>query len=195
MFLKSRFLAQNPRKSPASTGLLEAVLLLVLFLHLGTSPLPSKANDSVDPQIKTGEAVKEAYGAAKIPQPDMATWYSGKSAEWLTDELRIQFFPKSTRAAGLEGEPPASEIFDDQTSLGFMFLTVDAVPSLGFSSLPFKIAVGLGLDGNITAATLLEHNEPIIDILLLDGLNKFTTSIQGSISVAHGELALLRYHT
>ena len=179
MFLKSRFLAQNPRKSPASTGLLEAVLLLVLFLHFGTSPLPSKANDSIDPQIKTGEAVKEAYGSAKIPQPDMATWYSGKSAEWLTDELRIQFFPKSTRAAGLEGEPPASEIFDDQTSLGFMFLTVDAVPSLGFSSLPFKIAVGLGLDGNITAATLLEHNEPIIDILLLDGLNKFTDQYTG----------------
>ena len=51
------------------------------------------------------EATKDAYGDAKIPQPDMATWYSGKVADWLTEELRSDFFPNSTRSSGLEGEP------------------------------------------------------------------------------------------
>ena len=125
------------------------------------------------------EATKDAYGDAKIPQPDMATWYSGKVADWLTEELRTEFFPNSTRSSGLEGEPPASAIYGDQTLLGFMFLTVDAVPSLGFSSLPFQIAVGLGLDGNLTAAKVLDHQEPIIDILLLGGLANFGNQYSG----------------
>ena len=124
-------------------------------------------------------ATEDAYADSKIPQPDMATWYTGASADWLTDELRTEFFPTSTRSTGLEGDPPAVEIFEDQTLLGFMFLTVDAVPSLGFASLPFKIAVGLALDGNITGAKLLDHSEPIIDILLLDGLNHFTNQYTG----------------
>ena len=89
MLLQPQFLAQNPRKIHTFMGLLETLLIFVLFLYLGLSSLSSKANDDLDPQIKTGEAVKEAYGAAKIPSPDMATWYSGKSAEWLTDEIRI----------------------------------------------------------------------------------------------------------
>ena len=125
------------------------------------------------------KATEDSYGSAKIPQPDMATWYSGVAADWLTDEVRTELFPTSTNTGPLEGEPPAVEIFDGQTSLGFAFLTVDAVPSLGFASLPFKIAVGLGLDGNITGSKLLGHNEPIIDILLLDGLSKFTDQYSG----------------
>lgn len=125
------------------------------------------------------KATEDSYGSAKIPQPDMATWYSGVSADWLTDDIRKELFPTSDRLGPLEGEPPAVEIFEGQTSLGFAFLTVDAVPSLGFSAMPFKIAVGLGLDGNIVGSKLLHHNEPIIDILLLDGLNKFTDQYSG----------------
>ena len=179
MLLSSIFCEENRQKTYIFPEFLGRIAFLILLLNLTTFPLLGSANDHIDPQIETGKAVKEAYGDAKIPQPDMATWYSGKSADWLTNELRIHFFPKSTRAGPLEGEPPAAEIFNDQTSLGFIFLTVDAVPSLGFSSLPFKIAVGLGLGGNISGAKLLEHNEPIIDILLLDGLNKFTDQYSG----------------
>ena len=179
MLLKAKTVCKNNGKDCLSTSLVKVLALLLLGL-LVIAPSPSvTAEETVDPQLRTGEAVKESYGDAKIPQPDMATWYSGKSANWLTDEIRIQFFPNSTRAGPLEGEPLAAEIFNNQTSLGFAFLTVDAVPSLGFSSLPFKIVVGLGLDGNISAAKLLDHNEPIIDILLLDGLNKFTDQYSG----------------
>ena len=103
------------------------------------------------------KATEDSYGSAKIPQPDMATWYSGVSADWLTDDIRKALFPTSDRSGPLEGEPPAVEIFEGQTSLGFAFLTVDAVPSLGFSAMPFKIAVGLGLDGNIVGSKLLHH--------------------------------------
>ena len=143
-------------------------------LLLGAFDSTAWAQDSENSQMdQVRRATEDAYADSKIPQPDMATWYTGASADWLTDELRTAFFPTSTRSTGLEGEPPAVEIFEDQTLLGFMFLTVDAVPSLGFSSLPFQIAVGLGLDGNLTGAKVIDHNEPIIDILLLGGLAKF----------------------
>ena len=157
------------------SGRFASIRKIIFFcLLLGAFDSTAWAQDSGNAQMdQVRQATEDAYGDAKIPSPDMATWYTGASADWLTDELRTAFFPTSTRSTGLEGEPPTVEIFEDQTLLGFMFLTVDATPSLGFSSLPFQIAVGLGLDGNLTGAKVIDHNEPIIDILLLGGLAKF----------------------
>lgn len=153
------------------------ILLVITFGMIGSSLSAQEPNNAQMDQVR--QATEDAYAGAKIPQPDMATWYSGDSADWLTEELRTTFFPTSTRATGLDGDPPAVEIFNGETLLGFMFLTVDAVPSLGFASTPFQIAVGLGLDGNLTGASVLDHDEPIIDILLLDGLANFGNQYTG----------------
>ena len=160
-----------------SSVLRQIILLPILGVVINTSILAQDSGNAQMDQVR--QATEDAYADSKIPQPDMATWYTGASAEWLTDELRTNFFPTSTRSSGLEGDPPAVEIFEDQTLLGFMFLTVDAVPSLGFSSMPFQIAVGLALDGNLVGATVLDHSEPIIDILLLDGLANFGNQYTG----------------
>ncbi|SVD45610.1 uncharacterized protein METZ01_LOCUS398464, partial [marine metagenome] len=97
---------------------------IILFcLLLGAFDSTAWAQDSGNSQMdQVRRATEEAYADSKIPQPDMATWYTGASADWLTDELRTEFFPTSTRSTGLEGDPPAVEIFEDQTLLGFMFL-------------------------------------------------------------------------
>ena len=161
----------------ASSVLRQIILLPILCVVISTSILAQDSGNAQMDQVR--QATEDAYADSKIPQPNMATWYTGASADWLTDELRTDFFPTSTRSSGLEGDPPAVEIFEDQTLQGFVFLTVDAVPSLGFSSLPFQIAVGLALDGNLVGATVLDHSDPIIDILLLDGLASFGKQYTG----------------
>ena len=177
-------LENNSNFNSLSNFMFSSMACLIGFLFISvilpSNNIPAFADDSGGSQMdQVRKATEDSYGSAKIPQPDMATWYSGVSADWLTDDIRKELFPTSDRSGPLEGEPPAVEIFEGQTSLGFAFLTVDAVPSLGFSAMPFKIAVGLGLDGNIVGSKLLHHNEPIIDILLLDGLNKFTDQYSG----------------
>ena len=76
MLSKAKTVCKNNGKNCLPTSLVKVLALLLLGL-LVIAPSPSvTAEETVDPQLRTGEAVKESYGDAKIPQPDMATWYS-----------------------------------------------------------------------------------------------------------------------
>lgn len=101
-------------------------------------------------------------------------------AEWLTDELLTQLFPAATHAGGLEGNPPAAEVFQDDVPLGYAFLTMDVTESLGFASTVFTIAVGLALDGNLTGVRIIEHTEPIMDMyMMVDEVPQFSGQYGG----------------
>ncbi len=73
-----------------------------------------------------------------------------------------QLVPGADRLGPVEGTPPAARAFAGDKPLGYVLLNADAVNAVGYSGKPIRIAVGLGLDGTITGAKLLEHHEPIV---------------------------------
>ena len=88
----------------------------------------------------------------------------GGGAQWMTPALARGLFPEADRVEPPGGEPPAAAVFAGNEPLGFVFRTIDATASLGFSSSPFYIAAGLRLDGTLGGIRILEHSEPIIDL-------------------------------
>lgn len=75
-----------------------------------------------------------------------------------------RLFPSATRVGTVTGAPPATPVFRDDERIGYLFSTLAVVGSLGFSSKPLDILVGLSNDGRITGAWLRQHSEPILVI-------------------------------
>ena len=125
-------------------------------------------------------ALAAAPAAGTEAGTSMARW-SGPGSGWLTDGLVASLFPG---AAGFDlpaGDPPAAAVHGaDGTPAGYVFRTIDAVPSLGYASSPFEIAVGLRVDGALSAIRILDHSEPIIDLYTLaDRVPSFVAEYPG----------------
>ncbi len=73
-------------------------------------------------------------------------------------------FPDATGVGAVEGDPPAAPVLVDGRLAGWVFSTRDTVASVGYSGRSFDVLVGLDLEGRITGARLLEHNEPVLVI-------------------------------
>lgn len=73
-----------------------------------------------------------------------------------------ELVPTADRIGPIEGTVPAAPAFRQDQLVGWVFSTRAVVASTGFSGKPLDIAVGLGLDGRITGARLLEQHEPIL---------------------------------
>lgn len=111
----------------------------------------------------------------------------GGGPQWMTPALARGLFPGADRIEPPGGEPPAAAVFAGSEPLGFVFRTIDATASLGFSSSPFYIAAGLRLDGTLSGIRILEHSEPIIDLYATE------TRLPGFVS-AYGGLDVRRPH-
>ena len=72
--------------------------------------------------------------------------------------------PEATRIGEMSGEPPAAPAYRDVELLGYVLHTREVVASVGYSGKPLDVLVGLGLDGRITGAAILEQHEPILMI-------------------------------
>ena len=94
----------------------------------------------------------------------------GLGADWLTLDLARQLFAGADEVKPLEGDPPSAPIYSKGVLQGYVFVTRDVTESLGFSSLEFLIAVGLRLDGTLGGVRVVEHHEPIIDLIMLEDL-------------------------
>ncbi|MCC0006719.1 MAG: regulatory protein NosR [Hyphomicrobiaceae bacterium] len=70
----------------------------------------------------------------------------------------------SLRSGPQSGTPPAVEVFDGSTLIGYAFSTRSVTRSVGYSGRPLDIHVGLGLDGRITGTRLVAQEEPILVI-------------------------------
>ncbi len=73
-----------------------------------------------------------------------------------------QAFPAASRLTPPEGEPPASAVYADDQLLGYVFETVAIAPIPAYSGKPVNLMVGIDLQGRITAAKVLHHEEPIV---------------------------------
>jgi NosR/NirI family nitrous oxide reductase transcriptional regulator len=73
-----------------------------------------------------------------------------------------EIVPGADRFGATEGSPPAAPAFAGDRLLGYVYLNTDVVSSTGYSGKPIHIVVGLGVDGTIRGAKLIEHHEPIV---------------------------------
>ena len=112
-----------------------------------------------------------AAGADPRAVPRLELWENRTlGADWLSLEMAQRLFPEADDLLALAGEAPSATVLRGDVKLGYLFATADVTRSLGFSLEPFSIAVGLALDGTLAGVEVIEHNEPIIDLFMLQRL-------------------------
>ena len=88
--------------------------------------------------------------------------------------------PGATRVGEMTGEPAAMPAYRESELIGYVFHTREVVQSVGYSGKPLDVLVGLGLDGRITGAEILEQNEPILVIgVSHEDLEQFVDQYRG----------------
>jgi transcriptional regulator of nitric oxide reductase/ferredoxin len=98
----------------------------------------------------------------------------------ITPQTLAQVFPTATRVGAFAGMPPAAPVFRGDERVGYLFSTLAVVGSLGFSSKPLDILVGLDNDGRIAGAWLRQHAEPILVIGISDDrLRRYVAGFAG----------------
>ncbi|WP_250265672.1 NosR/NirI family protein [Rhodovastum atsumiense] len=87
---------------------------------------------------------------------------AGQLDSFLSDITPSDLVPGADRLAPSAGTPPSAAAYAGQKLLGWIYLNTDVGPAVGYSGKPIRILVGLGADGKITGAKLVEHHEPIV---------------------------------
>jgi NosR/NirI family nitrous oxide reductase transcriptional regulator len=87
----------------------------------------------------------------------------GKLRERLTSEVMAVVYPAGAERLGPEeGAPPAIAVFKDDKPVAYVFSTLDIVAATGYSTTPFDVIAGVDLEGRITGAKVVFHNENYI---------------------------------
>lgn len=91
-----------------------------------------------------------------------------------------KLFPQADRFGDFEGTPPAAPAYQGDTLLGYVLRTDDIVRIPAYSGKPINMLVGLGTQGNIAGAFVLEHHEPILLAGIPEStLHQFATQYAG----------------
>ncbi len=83
-------------------------------------------------------------------------------AEFLAEVKPGDLVPGADHYTAPQGTPPLARAMAGDKLLGYVFVNADWVNSTGYSGKPIQIIVGLGTDGKISGARLMDHHEPII---------------------------------
>jgi NosR/NirI family nitrous oxide reductase transcriptional regulator len=87
----------------------------------------------------------------------------GKLRERLTPEVMAVVYPGGAERLGPEeGSPPAIAVYQGDKITAYVFSTLDIVAAPGYSTTPFDVIAGVDLEGRITGAKVIFHNEPYI---------------------------------
>src|SRR5215475_7318014 len=97
---------------------------------------------------------------ASLTAPALAE--KGKLRERLTPAVMAIVYPGAERLGSEEGSPPAIAVYQDDKVVGYVFSTLDIVAAVGYSATPFDVIGGVDLNGRITGAKVIAHNEPYI---------------------------------
>jgi len=100
--------------------------------------------------------------------------------QYLSPDNLTQVFPGADHVGNTSGQPSSAPVFSDNQLIGYIFLTSDIVNSTGYSGKPVKILAGIDLDGRISGALVVEHQEPIL-VLGIPGsaLDTFIAQFKG----------------
>jgi NosR/NirI family nitrous oxide reductase transcriptional regulator len=102
-----------------------------------------------------------ALMALLFASPAMAE--KGKLRERLTPEVMAVVVPGGAERLGPEeGSPPAIAVYQGGKIVAYVFSTLDIIAAHGYSTTPFDVIGGVDLDGRITGAKVVFHNEPHI---------------------------------
>ena len=92
----------------------------------------------------------------------------------------LDLFPGADRIGDTAGTPPAYPVFKDGRRVGFVFSTYHVVNSTGYGGAALDVQAGVALDGRITGARLLRHEEPILVIGVSDDhLKRYVSGFVG----------------
>ena len=87
----------------------------------------------------------------------------GKLRERLTPAVMAVVYPGGAERLGSEeGSPPAIALYQGDKVVAYVFSTLDIVAATGYSTTPFDVIAGVDLDGRITGAKVVFHNENYI---------------------------------
>ncbi len=87
----------------------------------------------------------------------------GKLRERLTPAvLAVVYPPGAERLGPEEGSPPAIAVYQGDKVVAYVFSTLDIIAAPGYSTTPFDVVAGVDLNGHITGAKVVFHNEPYI---------------------------------
>ena len=96
--------------------------------------------------------------------------------DWITNKDFKSVVPGAIDAGPLSGDPQVAKIYGAGKIVGYAFEISAIVETVGFSGAPFKVLVGLDVDGEITGVTIAEHAEPILEYGEADDrLDRFVT--------------------
>jgi transcriptional regulator of nitric oxide reductase/ferredoxin len=98
--------------------------------------------------------------ALVLASPTMAE--KGKLRERLTPEVMAVVYPDAERLGPEEGTPPAIAVYKGDKMVAYVFSTLDIVAATGYSTTPFDVIGGVDLEGRITGAKVVFHNENYI---------------------------------
>src|SRR5882672_2137737 len=101
-----------------------------------------------------------ALTALTFASPALAE--KGKLRERLTPEVMAVVYPGAERLGPEEGSPPAIAVYQGDKVVAYVFSTLDIVAATGYSTTPFDVIAGVSLDGRITGAKVVFHNENYI---------------------------------
>lgn len=76
--------------------------------------------------------------------------------------LAREVFPGAEGVGAFAGEPPAADVMIGGRLAGYLLSTRAVLDSVGYSGRPFEAVLALDLDGRITGAKLVSHNEPVL---------------------------------
>lgn len=83
-------------------------------------------------------------------------------SEYLGRVPPAELVPGADSLGPIAGSPPAAPALAAGKTIGYVFLNSDVVNATGYSGRPIRLLIGLGSDGIITGARLVEHHEPIV---------------------------------
>ena len=86
----------------------------------------------------------------------------GKLSERLTPEVMAVVYPGAERLGMEEGSPPAIPVFKGGRIVAYVFSTLDIIAAPGYSTIPFDVIAGVDLNGRITGAKVVFHQESMI---------------------------------
>src|SRR5438552_13772843 len=125
------------------------------------NPMPERLVDTFPRLIEwLGSACIALLALVVVAAPAMAE--KGKLRERLTPEVMAVFYPGAERLGPEEGTPPAIAVYQGDRVVAYVFSTLDIVAATGYSTTPFDVIGGVDLDGRVTGAKVVFHNENYI---------------------------------
>src|SRR5437588_8777581 len=124
------------------------------------NPLSLRFVDIFPRPIELVRGICIALMALVFASPALAE--KGKLRERLTPEVMAVVHPGAERLGPEEGSPPAIAVYQGDKVVAYVFSTLDIVAATGYSTTPFDVIGGVDLDGRITGAKVVFHNENYI---------------------------------